>query len=284
VQSPDPSYEYFVDYAVFHGDGPQDFEQLSDDFDIPGYEGTDQKWFQEGNAVTETFSHRGYLTVTLMGMNGMWGMAPALSAEMPGGLGYVDVRKFKPPWEIETSFVAPDNGTPWNLYMFFTLFDENRVGHLWTPGLQNFPKEGVKYINYFVDPNTQTGANRNEEDFMKDFNINARHSINVVFEKELPQSLLAHKPLFMVVQLIDDSHVRVGFKANRTDTWIFSKPFDTAPVFGKIANIQLPEFVSVQGNQGEKGWGAGNYPYFQQFLFDYVHLRYGALTTSTSIH
>jgi len=111
VQLPDPTYEYFVDYAVFHGDGPQNLEQLSDDFDVPGYEGTDQKWFQEGNAITETFSHRGYLTVTLMGMNGMWGMAPALSADMPGGLGYVDVKKFKPPWEIETSFVAPDEDT-----------------------------------------------------------------------------------------------------------------------------------------------------------------------------
>jgi hypothetical protein len=117
---------------------------------------------------------------------------------------------------------------------------------------------------------------------MKDFNINAAHAINVAFEKPLPQSLLAHKPLCMVVQLIDASHVRVGFKANRTDTWLFSKPYDTTSLFGKIANIQLPEFVSTQGNQGEKGWGAGNYPYFQQFLIDYVHLRYGASDSHTS--
>jgi hypothetical protein len=285
VQLPDPTYEYFVDYAVFHGDGPQNLGHLSDDFDVPGYEGTDQKWFQEGNAITETFSHRGYLTVTLMGMNGMWGMAPALSAEMPGGLGYVDVTKFKPPWEIETSFVAPDEETPWNLYMFFTLFDEKGVGHLWTPGLQNFPSEGgVRYINYFVDPNTKHSGNAGEEDFMKDFNINANHAINVVFEKEPPHSLLSHKPLFMIVQLIDDSHVRVGFKANRSDAWLFSRPFDTAALFGKIANIQLPEFVSTQGNQGEKGWGSGNYPYFQQFLIDYVHLRYGASNSLPSAH
>jgi len=282
VQLPDPSYEYFVDYAVFHGNGPRDFEQLSDDFDIPGYEGTDQKWFQEGNAITETFSHRGYLTVTLMGMNGMWGMAPALSAEMPGGLGYVDVNKFKPPWEIETSFIAPDDDTPWNLYMFFTLFDEKGVGHLWTPGLQNVPGAGIKYINYFVDPNRQRTGSAGEDDFMKDFNINGSHAINVAFGKDPPQSLLSHKPLFMIVQLLDPAHVRVGFKANRGDTWLFTKSFDTAAMFGKIANIQLPEFVSTQGIQGEKGWGAGNYPSFQQFLIDYVHLRYGASNSGVS--
>ena len=282
VQLPDPSYEYFVDYAVFHGDGPQNLEHLSEDFDVPGYEGTDQKWFQEGNAVTQTFTHPGYLTVTLMGMNGMWGMAPALSAEMPGGLGYVDVKKFKPPWEIETSFIAPDEDTPWNLYMFFTLFDTKGIGHLWTPGVQNFPGAGVKFINYFIDPNTQHSGSAGEADFLKAFNMEAKRIINVEFEKELSSSLLAQKPLFMVVQLLDESHVRVGFKANRTDPWTFSKAFDTTSLFGKIANIQLPEFVSAQGNQGEKGWGAGNSPYFQQFLIDYVHLRYGASSANSA--
>jgi hypothetical protein len=278
VQLPDPTYEYFVDYAVFYGNGPQNLEDLSEDFDIPGYEGTDQKWFQEGNAITETLSHPGYLTVTLMGANGEWGMAPMLSAEMPGGLGYVDLTKFKPPWEVETSFIAPDLDTPWNLYLFFTLFDEKGVGHIWTPGVQNFPGSGVRFINYFNDPNTQRIGYSDDADFRKAFNMDAGNIINVEFEREVPKSILAHKPLFMVIQLIDTSHVRVGFKANKADPWYFSKPFDTTSFFGKVAKIQLPEFVSEQGNQGEKGWGEGNYPRFQQFLIDYVHFHYGLST------
>ncbi len=275
VQLPDPDYEYFVDYAVFYGNGPQNLQDLSVDFNIPGYEGTDEKWFQEGNAITETFSHPGYLTVTLMGMNGAWGMAPMLSADMPGGLGYVDLSKFKPPWEIETSIITPELDSPWNLYMFFTLFDEKGVGHLWDPGIQNFPGEGVKYINYFINPHTLRKGLGSEEDFAKDFNMETSHSINVEFDKPLPQSILAHRPLYMLVQLIDRSHVRVGFKTAAGDAWIFSRTFDTTNLFGDVAQIQLPEFVSAQGNQFEIGWGAGNYPRFQQFLIQYIHFRYG---------
>lgn len=273
VQVPGPTYEYFVDYAVFYGNGPQNLEDLSEDFDVPGYEGTDQKWFQEGNAITQTFTHPGYLTVSLMGTNAVWGMAPMLAAEMPGGLGYVDLDRFKPPWEIETSFVSPDDRQPWNFSMLFTLFDGKGVGHDWTPGLQNFPESGVKFVNYFRDPNNSKGLY--DEWYYSAFNVEHGKNINVEFVKEVPQSVLAHKPLFMLVQVVDTSHVRVGFKANKTDPWQFSKPFDISNQFGKVAKIQLPEFVSVQGKQWQKGWGAGNYPGFQQFLIDYVHIRYG---------
>ena len=79
----------------------------------------------------------------------------------------------------------------------------------------------------------------------------------------------------MLLQLIDRSHVRVGFKTNESSPWTFSRPFDTTSLFGDVAQIQLPEFVSAQGNQYEPGWGAGNYPRFQQFLIDYIHFRYG---------
>jgi hypothetical protein len=297
VQLPDSSYEYFVDYATFYGNGPRNLQDLSVDYDVPGYEGTGQKWFQEGNAITETLSHPGYLTVTLMGMNGMWGMAPMLSADMPGGLGYVDLTEFKPPWEVEASFIAPGKITPWNLFLFFTLFDKKGVGHLWTPGLENFPGLGVKYINYFIDPKTQGAGFSNEADLKKEFNIIERqhdidlkkvfkietqHNINVHFEKDLPQSIVAHKPVYILVQLLDEHRVRVGFKAKRVDPWTFSKPFDTTKLFGPIAKIQLPEFASKQGDHGEMGWGAGNYPYFQQFLIRYVHIRYGSSTSTSS--
>ena len=36
-QPPNPYYEYFVDYCAFFGAWPQTFEELSEDFDIPGF-------------------------------------------------------------------------------------------------------------------------------------------------------------------------------------------------------------------------------------------------------
>jgi hypothetical protein len=63
LEPPNPGFEYFVDYAVFHSLNPEDFEEYSDDFDVPAFLG-DQKYYNEGAAIVETYSHPGYLTVT----------------------------------------------------------------------------------------------------------------------------------------------------------------------------------------------------------------------------
>ncbi len=254
IEPPDPKFEYFVDYAVFYGNGPENFEHLSEEFNVPGFL-ADQKWYIEGNGLAETYSHPGNLTVTLLGMNGAWAMCPILSGDG------VDLARHKPPIEFETSFVAPDDGTPWNLWWTFNLFDASgkSLGQGWTPGVQNIPGRGRHYINSFAADPTRFAKSG---------------LMNIEFDQELPQSLLTARPLSMLVQVLDASHVRVGFKARAADRWLFSKTLDTKSVFGEsISKIGYPCLASFQGSAGQKGWGVGNYPSYQQFLIDYVRFR-----------
>jgi hypothetical protein len=84
--------------------------------------------------------------------------------------------------------------------------------------------------------------------------------------------LLTHKPLRLLLQIVDESHLRVGLKGKEADPWLFSRVFDTGKVFGKITKFQLPCVVTMVGH---KGSAVGNYPHHLQFLIDYVHYRYG---------
>lgn len=254
VEPPDPKFEYFVDYAVFYGNGPENFDHLSDEFNIPGFL-ADQKWYIEGNGLAETYSHPGNLTVTLLGMNGAWAMCPIITGDG------IDIARHKPPLEFETAFTAPDDALPWNLWWTLTLMDAagKPLGPGWGPGVQNIPGRGRRFINSFGADPTKFVTNGLIE-----------------FESELPQSLLAAKPLYMLVQVPDATHVRVGFKARANDAWLFSKTLDTQAKFGKpISKIGYPCLVSLQGSSGQKGWGVGNYPAYQQFIIDYVRFRTG---------
>ncbi|MBI3865527.1 MAG: hypothetical protein HY290_26945 [Planctomycetia bacterium] len=261
VEPPDPKFEYFVDYAVFYGNGPENFDHLSDEFDVPGFL-ADQKWYIEGNGLAETFSNPGYLTVTLLGMNGGWAMCPIIASSA------IDLAQHKPPLEFETAFIAPEDTHPWNYWWTFNLFDSDgkNLGQGWGPGVQNIPGTGRAFINSFgYDP----------KKFAKS------PVFNIEFEPELPQSLLTAKPLHMLVQVLDESHVRVGFKGKPQDAWTFSKSLDTVKAFGKkIGKIGYPCIASIQGAAGQKGWGVGNSPMYQRFLIDYVRFR--AANTETN--
>jgi hypothetical protein len=256
IDPPDPTFEYFIDYAVFYGNGPENFDHLSDEFDVPGFL-ADQKWYIEGNGLAETYSNPGYLTVTLLGMNGGWAMCPIVAGDG------IDLRQVKLPADFETAFIAPDDALPWNLWWTFNLFDEQgkNLGQGWGPGVQNVPGKGRAFINSFAfDP--------------KRFAKSA--TMNVEFETEVPQELLTHKPLHMLIQVLDQSHLRVGFKGAASDPWLFSKVLDTEKAFGKkIGKIGYPCLASMQGKKGDKGWGVGNYPGYQRFLIDYVRFRSG---------
>jgi hypothetical protein len=259
IDAPDPSFEYYIDYADFYEDEPENIADLSTDFNIPGFL-ADQRWYQEGNAISETFSHPGYLTVTQYGNGGGWAMCPIQGLTM-------DLKHFKPPWEIEISFIPPDDSSPWNFWMTPALFDAKgkNLGQGWTPGVQNIPNLGTRFINHFGSP----------------YEFQKSPTVNLEFEKPVPQSVMTHKPLDMLVQVVDASHLRVGFRAGSAHRWYFSKPFDTEKAFGRIGQIQSPCFASFQGEPGESGWGVGNYPRYEQFLIKYVHFRYG-LSGSTS--
>src|SRR5262249_54462341 len=157
-----------------HGNGPENFDHLSDEFDVPGFL-ADQKWYIEGNGLAETYSHPGKLTVTLLGMNGGWAMCPIISGDG------IDLKRHKPPLEFETAFVAPDDAIPWNLWWTFNLFgdDGKNLGQGWGPGLQNIPGQGRRYVNAFSADPTQF----------------ARSALmNIEFEGEPSQVLLTAKP------------------------------------------------------------------------------------------
>lgn len=254
IDPPDPKFEYFVDYAVFYGNGPENFDHLSEEFNVPGFL-ADQKFYLEGNGLAETYSNPGFLTVTLLGMNGGWAMCPILSGDG------IDLARHKPPLEFETAFIAPDDAIPWNYWWTFNLFDADgkNLGQGWGPGVQNIPGNGRAYINSFgYDPQKFTKS----------------PLMNLEFEPELPQSLLTAKPLFMLVQVPDAAHVRVGFKAQEKDAWTLSKLFNAEQAFGKpISKIGYPCIASIQGKAGDKGWGVGNSPGYQRFLIDYVRFR-----------
>jgi hypothetical protein len=256
IDPPDPKFQYYVDYAVFYGNGPENIDHLSDDFDIPGFL-ADQKYYIEGNGWCETHSNPGYLTATLYGVNSSWAMCPILAAGESG----IDLRRRKPPFEIEIGVITPDDVMPWNLWWTLGLYDEKGKNYPWTPGLKNVPGEGVKFFNKWVlDP----------------VKVEDNPVINLEFDPPLPQSILAHKPLYMLIQVADEHRVRVGFKANKADPWTFSKAFDSSKVFGKITRLSYPCLVSFQGRGVVgKGWGAGNYPGYQKFKFDYWYYRYG---------
>jgi hypothetical protein len=254
VDAPDPSFQYYVDYAVFYGNGPKNVDHLSEDFDVPGFL-ADQKYYVEGNALCETFSNPGHLTVTQYGNNGAWAMCPILADS------FIDFSVRKPPFEIELGVTPPDDAQPWNLWWNVGLHDEKGKFHYWQPGLQNVPGRGVRFFN--VWSNDPLKAVRNPV-------------VELEFEPELPQSILHHKPLHMLIQVADDTHLRVGFKARKGDPWVFSRAFDSSKAFGRIAKFAYPALVSFQGGLlGTRGWGAGNYPGYQKILIDYLHYRYG---------
>jgi hypothetical protein len=258
IERPDPAFEYYVDYAIFYGNGPRNFDHLSDDFDIPGFL-SDQKWLIEGNAIAETYSNPGYSTVTLLGMNGGWAMCPIVSGDG------IDLAQYKTPIDFETAFIAPDDDIPWNLWWTFNLFDAagKSLGQGWNPGLQNTPGRGRSFINFFnFEPRK----------------IVPSPLFNLQFEPAVPQALLTAKPLYLLVQVMDESHLRVGLKAKKGDPWLYSKPLDTQQAIGKkISKIGYPCLASMQGSQGQRGWGVGNYPSYQRFLFDYV--RFGSASS-----
>jgi hypothetical protein len=251
LESPDPQSEYFIDYLDFFGNGPESFEHMSDEFDIPGLP-ADHKWFNEGLGTVETWSNPGYMTVTFAGKPGAWAMCPAIDGQNAAGMGYIELDKFPPPLETEVAFICPDDTIAWNFWHSLALIDTQGVAHGWSPGIQNIPGKGRFYIN--SHPSDPEVLVENKE-------------VNVVFEGGVPEALLLHEPLRMLLQFIDANHIRVGLRGDESDPWFFSETLETP---WTISKFQLPCPVSFTS---QKGSGVGNYPHFQQILIDYVRYR-----------
>ena len=254
VEPPDPRFGYYIDYATFHANGPADIDQLSDEFNIPGFL-ADRKFYVEGNGICETHSNPGHMTVTLFGHNSSWAMCPILRA------GAVDFSVRKPPFEIETSFIAPGAAAAWNLWWNVGMFDKAKKFHQWQPGLKFIPGKGVRFFDLFNVEPAQVSRNR---------------ELNLQFAAGFPKLPAGGKPIGMLIQIPDKDHLRIGFRTDARSPWVFSESFDAGRAFGGIAKFSYPCLVAFTGRGvGGKGWGSGNYPGFQKFQIDYVRFRYG---------
>jgi len=239
-EPPNPDYEYYVDYCVFFDAPPRAFGSLSDDFNIVGYLG---KWqVQEQCTLMDTHSHPGYLMLKLFGPGLGTGFGVAGGSQL-------DLKNYPPPWEIEVCFIAPDDSIPWNFFMNFILIDkEGRQRGGWTPGVQNHP---------------QTGRHT----------LFRKSSLPITFEEELPESIMAHKPLRMLIQCIDDRHVRLGFRGDPDEPWVLSRACDVGQVLGTgIGMFGMHNWSTVTGHKYRAPPGG---PMYQKTLVDYIHYRYG---------
>jgi hypothetical protein len=244
-EPPNPRYEYYVDYCVFFGAPPRPFEQYSDDFDIPGFLG--QWQMQEQCTLMDTHSHPGYLMLKLLGPGLGTGFGVAGGSELK-------LSHYKPPWEIEISLIAPDDAVPWNFWMNFILLDKdgkNRGG--WTPGIENVPQQ-------------------------KRHKLYNGSTFQLEFPGEIPEPILAHKPLNMLIQCIDPGHVRLGFRAGQEGSWFLSKVFDAKKLLGTdVGSFGMHCWSTASGRMYGAPPGG---PMYQTFLIDYIHYRYG-LTNRT---
>ena len=100
------------------------------------------------------------------------------------------------------------------------------------------------------------------------------HSLfKLEFEPELPESVLSHKPLNMLIQCLDPRHVRLGFRGDAHEPWRLSKVYDVAEVLkDEIAELAMHCWSTTTGGMYQGQLGS---PMYQKFLIDYVHYRYG---------
>jgi hypothetical protein len=157
----DPSPQ-MVDYAVFFGANAENYDHMSDDFDIPGFHA---KWYHESGAITDTYTHPGFLTVTLLPQAGAtWAMCPTAI-----GQSQIDLSQVKdfPGYEMEIGWIAPDDETfPWKVFItsfaMWTVSGESvgygdPPGGGWTPGVEYDPKAKK---HRFISP-IRSGGNEN---------------------------------------------------------------------------------------------------------------------------
>lgn len=267
-----PVFEFYVDYCVFmyrHHAAP--LEHNSDDFDIPGYMGKLRALQIPYSA--ETWSHPGHLNITLLGPSqGCWFFS--------NNLYDIDLRTHVPPWEIEICFHVPDDSAPWNLHFQLRIEREDgKVFGYWQPGVMNFPEEQRhRYVNYSHGKHptfnvamdyylsTNFGLSLAEYEQFKQ-----RVNSNVVFD--VPEEILANKPLYMLFQMVDRSRVRIGFKARKEDSWFLSNDFDLGKLIGgNVGVLAESNFGITTGNHWDLPPGS---PMYQTYLIDYIYYRYG---------
>jgi len=261
VMPPDPDFEYFVDYCIFLGADPMPFEHHSDEFNIPGYMG--QWQIQEQGTIVETYSNPGYLAVHLLGP----GMGTGFGHTGTSNLYLGD---YPPPWEIEICMIPPDNEYPWNMFLNFGVYSGSYDDPHW------FKLQGkVPPINEgeFLG-NWRPGILNSKQGGLQPHDQKARSTIQVQFTEPVPDEILGHKPLYMLIQVLDEYHLRLGYRARPGDPWYLSEVHDMRASLGVPIGQLGPHHV-YSFTTGPKWGGEYGLPAYRMFLFDYVRYRYG---------
>ena len=141
--------------------------------------------------------------------------------------------------------------------------------HWWMPGIQNYPQEKRHRFLNNTPFSKKTTIDRTNEYTKYDFHV---VPFNLKYEPEVPEEILAHKPLYWLFQVIDTEHVRMAFKANPGDPWYFSEVYTFPKGIDEITEFGCIMWDTVTGRHF--GLPPGT-PVYQQFLFDHIYYRYG---------
>ena len=107
------------------------------------------------------------------------------------------------------------------------------------------------------------------------YQVGFNPDVNVEFDPEVPQAIMGQDHLYMLIQVIDPSHLRIGFRGDAADPWYFSEILDTQQTIGTLTKLGTPCLISFQGVPQKRGWEMGNYPEYHKFHVDYIHYRFG---------
>ncbi len=232
------AYFGFIDFRYSHPF--PSIEHFSHDFNHPGFIG--HYWSEFHGHVTETWSHPGYLTVTLAGGNNLAGGNFA-----PGDP--ISLDHYKPPWEIEMRFIPPEDTYAWSIILGFSPRDDEGKSNAWHPGVAYFPGKGHVVGNIQLGRSGRGWENHNDRGF------------GPQFDGDIPSEIFDQEALYLLVRVIDSRHLQVGIKGNSEDPWFLTPVWESPFEIIKMRDHSL----SYQTGKGA--------PANQQFLIDYLHYR-----------
>jgi hypothetical protein len=215
-------------------------EHFSHDFNHPGMIG--HYWSEFHGHIAETWSHPGYLAVTLAGGNNLAGGNFA-----PGDP--ISLDHYKPPWEIEMRFIPPEDRYAWSIILGFGPRDDKGKSAAWHPGVACFPGEGHVVGNIQLRRPGRAWENFNDKSF------------GPQFDRDIPGDIFHQEALYLLVRVIDSRHLQLGIKGQREDPWFLTPAWESPFEIKKMRDHSL----SYQTGRGA--------PEVQQFLIDYLHYR-----------
>jgi hypothetical protein len=129
------------------------------------------------------------------------------------GGGEIDLDVHFPPWEIEVRFSPEHETAPWNFFCDLDVYDNSgSLRGFWHPGVGYIP---AKNRHRFVD--AAYGGNP---------------VFNVEFTPEIPEAVLAAWPILMLIRMISDEELQVGFCGSNEDAWTLSEVLDVTSALG----------------------------------------------------